>query len=777
MCADQETHDNSVMRRQARPELPNLSYSSRSRTKRPVIFSPVVLFIITSVSMDILLNCKFVFAFSDELSTPLNHTTRTGASGSSLTDPWDQLVSELLDHSAGFNIWCDSMLAKWAVGLAEPNRQLRYRRSAHDEHEFISNAPQQPVVNETEDSRKQLASRAQFYRFKPLTNVTHMPILSGEATSVKRDQDPLLVARLGLGSIKDEPSNTQPVRSRHRQRVAKKASTEPITLESYHEPTETPPASAESPLDVTTTESSLYQEDDENRGVSAATTGRAVKYQTARQRNNQRTDRPIPLPVSPAEPNEETASDQHEPDWATQGGLSDQSVQQLDAAINNMSDDEIRLLLESSSDNSGRKTNKVTRASKPSQPQEFSQRGVSAPYLGGLSSSAAQSELLSQRQLSHPRQTSRLQPGDSASSQQLASLVEEKFYADLPLTTSRQREKRARLPIKSPQSRPKVTVPNILSPSQPLTASSDYLAIQEAPGSSSLQPAVFHSDANQPAYGGVSLQPGPQSQILGLLRAATVPGPSQLAPFSTGLAQQAAFAQLTRRLPLIPNQLTGNLMPPIRYNQGAAGSAAAGSTLSHSYMPLASYAPIPLSSFIRPGMAGAHLAGMRAQSNVSQHRNSGSQHRIGRVAETGGASYDDSPSSAAGPDPMWSDTQNQQEDYQQSPQTIQITAVPNGVGLNNGWGNGFGNGWNGWGPWNGRQVLLVNRQPQSEWRQWVLPVAAILALPLILGALFVPVFLKSVMFLIQILQMLGLLLPPSQLAGHLSSSAHSSTPG
>lgn len=146
--------------------------------------------------------------------------------------------------------------------------------------------------------------------------------------------------------------------------------------------------------------------------------------------------------------------------------------------------------------------------------------------------------------------------------------------------------------------------------------------------------------------------------------------------------------------------------------------------------------------------------------------------------------------SAATTDPVWSDSQTQEDDYQQAPQTIQITAVPNGLvgngfGALNGWNGVNGvNGWNGWGgPWNGRQVLLVNRQPQvgsgsgSEWRQWALPIAIILALPLVLGALFVPVFLKSVMFLIQILQMLGLLMPPHQLAGHLSSASHGSSSG
>lgn len=176
-------------------------------------------------------------------------------------------------------------------------------------------------------------------------------------------------------------------------------------------------------------------------------------------------------------------------------------------------------------------------------------------------------------------------------------------------------------------------------------------------------------------------------------------------------------------------------------------------------------------------------------------------YRMGGSARYGSQLGFDEPSgsqssSPATADPMWASSQHhqqqqhqatsQEDEYQQAPQTIQITAVPNGLGgfngLNgvNGWAGGLG-GWNGWGnnPWNGRQVLLVNRQPQanSEWRQWALPIAIILALPLILGALFVPVFLKSVMFLIQILQMLGLLMPPGQLAGHLAASAHNASTG
>lgn len=177
---------------------------------------------------------------------------------------------------------------------------------------------------------------------------------------------------------------------------------------------------------------------------------------------------------------------------------------------------------------------------------------------------------------------------------------------------------------------------------------------------------------------------------------------------------------------------------------------------------------------------------------------SGLQHRVGSSQSTPigvsenedsasfGSMQSASSSSSATSDPMWPDSRQQNDDeYQQAPQTIQITAVPNGLaplnGMNLAGVGGWNGGWNGAlnGGWNGRQVLLVNRQPQvaGEWRQWLLPVAMVLAMPLILGALFVPVLLKSVMFLIQILQMLGLLMPPAQLAGHFVSSAHNVSAG
>lgn len=119
------------------------------------------------------------------------------------------------------------------------------------------------------------------------------------------------------------------------------------------------------------------------------------------------------------------------------------------------------------------------------------------------------------------------------------------------------------------------------------------------------------------------------------------------------------------------------------------------------------------------------------------------------------------------------------------PQTIQITAVPNVgyaaqaggplvrlnnlYGLNNvgyqvnGFNNGFQNPWqNGFTDIFGRQVVMVTpnaERRQVDWSFWIWPIIAVISLPLVLGALFVPVFLKTIVILIQLLQSLGLLLP------------------
>lgn len=120
------------------------------------------------------------------------------------------------------------------------------------------------------------------------------------------------------------------------------------------------------------------------------------------------------------------------------------------------------------------------------------------------------------------------------------------------------------------------------------------------------------------------------------------------------------------------------------------------------------------------------------------------------------------------------------------PQTIQITAIPNN-GLNllqnagiqlqgNALGLANGNGLvgtsglfglNGGGLLNngfldpfGRQVVMLNAERrQIDWSFWIWPLLVVIALPLVLGALFVPVFLKTIIILIQVLQSLGLLLP------------------
>lgn len=116
----------------------------------------------------------------------------------------------------------------------------------------------------------------------------------------------------------------------------------------------------------------------------------------------------------------------------------------------------------------------------------------------------------------------------------------------------------------------------------------------------------------------------------------------------------------------------------------------------------------------------------------------------------------------------------QQPDLLNQPQTIQITAVPNvglngpiirygnGLGMNNIYGNGVGFGFGNGGFMDtlGRQVVMVSAdRRQIDWSLWIWPLLAVVTLPLVLGAIFVPVFLKTIVILIQILQSLGLLLP------------------
>lgn len=150
--------------------------------------------------------------------------------------------------------------------------------------------------------------------------------------------------------------------------------------------------------------------------------------------------------------------------------------------------------------------------------------------------------------------------------------------------------------------------------------------------------------------------------------------------------------------------------------------------------------------------------------------------------------------SGSGYDPVAgaSNSNMQQRDLLNQPQTIQITAVPNvgfpnnqlvnnqllrvnnalGVNtlLNNGL-NGFG-GINGFLDPLGRQVFMVNAERrQIDWSFWIWPLIAVVTLPLILGALFVPVFLKTVVVLIQILQSLGLLLPITSALGQQIAQA------
>ena len=174
------------------------------------------------------------------------------------------------------------------------------------------------------------------------------------------------------------------------------------------------------------------------------------------------------------------------------------------------------------------------------------------------------------------------------------------------------------------------------------------------------------------------------------------------------------------------------------------------------------------SSYSQPQVRPAHLEAYRA--NTIGHMSSSS----GQLATT---SYESQPIAAV-------PASQQPRDLVNQPQTIQITAVPNGLNglannaliringltqavpgaFNNLWQNGLvGNGL--LDPL-GRPVLMVNAERrQVDWSFWIWPILAVVTLPLILGALFVPVFLKTVVVLIQILQSLGLLIPLANALG------------
>lgn len=134
-------------------------------------------------------------------------------------------------------------------------------------------------------------------------------------------------------------------------------------------------------------------------------------------------------------------------------------------------------------------------------------------------------------------------------------------------------------------------------------------------------------------------------------------------------------------------------------------------------------------------------------------------------------------------------------DLLNQPQTLQITAVPQ-LGYANGNMNVNGalirlgpgafaptNGLYSTNAWNnlmdpfGRQMVMVNADRRElDWNFWIWPLLALVTLPIILSALFVPVFLKTVVVLIQVLQSLGLLLPitnalGNQFSGSIGSSA------
>lgn len=121
-----------------------------------------------------------------------------------------------------------------------------------------------------------------------------------------------------------------------------------------------------------------------------------------------------------------------------------------------------------------------------------------------------------------------------------------------------------------------------------------------------------------------------------------------------------------------------------------------------------------------------------------------------------------------------SNNQRYPNDLQNQPQTIQVTALPNAAPFNplaqlirlNG-PLALSNQWNGLLPNYGlstdafgRPVLMLNAERRGlEWPTWFYPMILVVTLPLIVGALFVPLFLKTIIVLLQILQSLGLLLP------------------
>ena len=378
----------------------------------------------------------------------------------------------------------------------------------------------------------------------------------------------------------------------------------------------------------------------------------------------------------------------------------------------------------------------------------------------------------------NPTMASQQQQQVASGSRAAPQLVEENFYSQQPAELGQRRARRR--PIKASGSR-----------QHPRLATATSSALDQLSGAlagpplrhdhSSLGEQQLH---NQPVYGILGASNG-LKQV------------QQILHQPTGLSSLQKLGYASSNLPTLQQHSPAG---PSRRGPLSPTSSGGGGHL----FPAGQQALQRFGSLLLPGqLFGAHSLGPKSASNTRRQMasRSGGQ-RLVRVStiqqqqqqqgqfddQSGSNSATGSAGSAATSDPIWSDTQNQEEDYQQSPQTIQITAVPNGLvgnglgGAWNGWNGAWNGAWNGLGPWNGRQVLLVNRQPQvgssgPEWRQWALPVAVVLALPLVLGALFVPVFLKSVMFLIQILQMLGLLMPPHQLAGHLASSAHSSSSG
>lgn len=120
-------------------------------------------------------------------------------------------------------------------------------------------------------------------------------------------------------------------------------------------------------------------------------------------------------------------------------------------------------------------------------------------------------------------------------------------------------------------------------------------------------------------------------------------------------------------------------------------------------------------------------------------------------------------------------------DLHQQPQTLQIAAVPS-LGFANqqqlvvGTGGLFGNAFNG-GFGNGlfdsfgrpTFFLPTAERRQTDWSTILWALIAVISLPMLATALFVPMFLKTIVMMIRVLQAIGVIVPIASMAAQLSS--------